>query len=115
MTTCDEDAALQGWLSGTNSRIKTKKTTVIMGLHVTSAYADIWCKYMNVDEEDSKRGEDVKATVGPERATLTGSCIDRGFLCRNWSILGITNDEPFELSSQVGDSCHDGFISDASS
>ena len=84
-----------------------------MRLHVTSAYADIWCKYMNVDEEDSKRGEDVKAAVGPERATLTGSCIDRGFLCRNWLILGITNDEPLELSSQVGDWCHDSGISDA--
>ena len=69
---------------------------------------------MNIDEEVSRRGEDAKAAVGPERATLTGSCTDRGFLYRNWLILGITNNEPLELSSQVGDSCHDGGISDAS-
>ena len=69
---------------------------------------------MDVDEENSKRGEDEKAAEGPERATLTGSCIDRGFLFGNWLILRITNDEPFELSSQAGDACHDGGISDAS-
>ena len=84
-----------------------------MRLHVTNAYADIRCGYVNADEEDS-RGEDEKPAGGPERAALTGSCTDRGFLCRNWLILGITNDEPLELSSQVVDSCHDGGISDAS-
>jgi len=54
-----------------NHRMKTKKTTGIMRLHVTSVCADILCKYVNVDGESSSRWEDEKATVGPVRVTLT--------------------------------------------
>jgi len=66
-----------------NHWMKTKKTTVIVRLRVTSACADIVCKYVNAGE--GSRGEDEKATVGPGRATLTVefSRTDRGFPCRN--------------------------------